>query len=361
MAPSHGSVFRVVFGAAAACALWASGSAAQQPYQLRVGGQSPPIFEYIFWHHSIQNGFLKKYGIEARFVGFTAGVTGTQALAGGSVDVACDGLSGTVGAIAQGGNARIVHMVNADSTYVVLARDTLKTPADVRGKKWAITQMGAISQTYAALWLSANGIKAERGDPVDWIPVGGTAARVRAVIANQVDAALITNGDWFRIRNQPGIKILGNLAESLPPLPLSTCAVSTKLISERPDVVQGYVSGTLDAVRHARTPEGKAQMIKLAKELNPGNLTDSDYDELYDYYIGPKGNPFAIDPNGGMYPEVLPVNIKMMVEDKALKAPLPLDRVWDPRFVTTYLAEKGWFDVKTGKANVYLRDLISKR
>lgn len=336
----------------------------QQPYKLRIGGQHPPIYEYIFWHDSIRNGFLKKHGIDATFTGFTAGLTGTQALAGGSLDVGCDGLSSMIAAIAKGSAARIVLMVNSDNPYVIVARDTIATPADLKGKKWAITQMGAISQTYGALWLQANGVKADRGgDPVDWIPAGGPAARTRAVIAGQVDAALVTMGDWFRIKNEKGIKLLGELAASVPPLPLGSCAISNKLIAERPDVVQAYVNGTLDAVRDARTPEGRKRYLALAKELNPANskLTDQDLDELYEYYVGSKASPFLIDPNGGMYPEVLAVNIKLLVEDKTLPASMPIDKVWDARFATNYLADNGWYDVKTGKSQVYLRDLILKR
>lgn len=350
----------------AACALLASwlapaALAQQQPYKLRIGGQHPPIFEYIFWHDAMRNGFLKKYNIEGVFTGFTAGLTGTQALAGGSVDVGCDGMSSTIAAIAQGSNARIVIMVNSDNPYVIVARDTVAKIADLRGKKWAITQMGAISQTYSSLWLAANGVKADKGDVVDWVPIGGPAARARAVIASQVDATLITLGDWFRVKNEKGIKLLGHLGESVPPLPLGACAMSMKLISERPDVAQGYVNAMLDAVRHARTPEGKANYLKLVKELSPGKTTDAELEELYDYYLGAKGNPFILDPNGGMYPEVMAVNVRMMVEDKSLKASLPIDRLWEPRFVTNYLAEKGWFDVRTGKAAVYLRDLINRR
>jgi len=336
-------------------------AAAQQPYQLRIGGQTPPVFEYMYWHHSIRNGFFKKYGIEARFVGFTAGLTGTQALAGGSIDVGCDGVSSIISAIGQGASLRTVQMINGDNTYAILARDTFAKPADLRGKRWAITQMGAISQTYSALWLDANGVKAEKGDVVDWVPVGGTAARVRAVIAGQVDAGIITMGDWVRIRNEKGIKLLGKLADSVPPLPLSLCAVTTKLIAERPDVVQGYINGSLDAVRHARTPEGKAEIIKLTRELNPAKLTDEELDEIYEYHFGAKSSPFVIDPNGGMYPEVLAGNIAMMVADKSLKAPLPIDKVWEPRFVNAYLAENGWYDARTNKAPVFLRDLLSQR
>lgn len=335
----------------------AGATCAQQLQPFRIGSQTPPIFEYIYINYAIEGGFLKKHGLDGKFVGFTAGLTTTQALAGGSLDAACDGVSGTLAAIGQGSPARVVYSVNADNTYVIVTRDNITNAADLRGKKWAITQMGAISQTYAALWLNKNGLP---DGSVDWIPIGGTTARARAVLANQVDVTLLTVGEWMRIKEQKGVRLLAAVSDAVPPLPLNLCVVTGKLINERPAVVQGFVTGILDAVRHARTPEGKQEYIKIARKIDPASYTDQQYEELYNYYFGPKGNVLAVDPNGGMYPEVYVANMKSMVAEKTLDAVLPLEKIWDPRFVNQYLGDNGWYDVNTGKSGTYLRDMLKK-
>lgn len=343
---------------AASLAAIASSATAQTLIPFKIASQTPPIFEYVYINYAIDGGFLKKEGLDAKFVGFTAGITTTQALAGGSVDAACDGFTGTVTAIAKGSPAKAVYAVNSDNTYVVVSRDTVATAADLKGKKFAISQAGAISQTYAALWLSKNGLAAE--GTVDWIPIGGTSARARAVIANQVDATLLTAGEWVRIRDQKGVKLLATLSDTVPPLPLNLCAVSAKLINEKPEVVQKFVTGILNAVRFARTPEGRAAYIKTAREVDPSTYTDKQYEELYDYYFGTKGNPLAIDPNGGLYPEVIVANMKSMVAEKSMDAVIPLNTLWDPRFVNHYLGENGWYDVTTRKGALTLRDLLKR-
>jgi NitT/TauT family transport system substrate-binding protein len=329
---------------------------AQTLIPFKIASQTPPIFEYVYINYAIEGGFLKKEGLDAKFVGFTAGITTTQALAGGSVDAACDGFTGTVAAIAKGSPAKVVYAVNSDNTYVVVSRDTVTNAADLKGKKFAVSQAGAISQTYAALWLSKNGLASE--GTVDWIPIGGTSARARALIANQVDATLLTVGEWVRIRDEKGVKLLATLSDTLPPLPLNLCAVSTKLINEQPEVVQKLVTGILNAVRAARTPEGRALYIKIAREVDPSTYTDEQYEELFDYYFGEKGNPLAIDPNGGLYPEVIVANMKSMVAEKSMDAVVPLTTLWDPRFVNRYLGENGWYDVTTRKGGLTLRDLL---
>jgi ABC-type nitrate/sulfonate/bicarbonate transport system substrate-binding protein len=83
----------------ALAAVTAGSASAQQLVPLRIGSQTPPIFEYIYINYAIEGGFLRKQGIDGKFVGFTAGLTTTQALAGGSLDAACDGFTGTASAI----------------------------------------------------------------------------------------------------------------------------------------------------------------------------------------------------------------------------------------------------------------------
>lgn len=338
-------------------AIAASPAAAQQLVPFRIGMQLPAIFEYLYVNYAIESGLLKKEGIDGKITGFTAGLTATQAVAGGSLDAACDGFTSSASAIAHGSPARTVYSVNADNTYVIVTRETITKPEDLRGKKWAITQMGAISQTYAALWLNKKGLPE---GTVDWIPIGGTAARARAVIANQVDAALLTAGEWIRIQQQKGVHVLATLSDSVPPLPLEICVVTTKMINEHPDVVQGFVNAMLNAARHARTPEGKQAYIKIVRQGDPTGYTDQQYDQLYDFYFGPKSNPLAMDPNGGLYPEMYVANMKSMLEEKMIDAMMPLDKVVDARFVDQYLGNNGWYDVKTNKGGNYLRDLLRR-
>ena len=345
-------VFTVVLIAIAAIP-----ASAQQLFPFKIGEQLPAIFEYLYIDLAIDSGLLKKEGIDAKIVGFTAGLTATQAEAGGSLDAACDGFTSTASAIARGSPAKTVYSVNADNTYVIVTRDTINKPEDLRGKKWAITQMGAISQTYAALWLNKKGLP---DNTVDWIPIGGTSARARAVIANQVDAALLTAGEWIRVQQQKGIHVLATLSDSVPPLPLEICVVTTKMINEHPNVVQGFVNAMLNAARYARTPEGKQAYIKIARKADPAGYTDQQYDQLYDFYFGPKSNPLAIDPNGGLYPEIYVANMKSMVEEKTLDAMMPLDKLVDARFVDQYLGNNGWYDVTTGKGGNYLRDMLKR-
>ena len=173
---SWGAVLAIVFTVSLG-AIAASPATAQQLVPFRIGSQTPPIFEYVYINYAIEGGFLE-----------TGDRRKVRRVHRRADDDASHGRRQPRCGMRwfhrhrqrhrAGSPAKTVYSVNADNTYVIVTRDTISKVDDLRGKKWAITQMGAISQTYAALWLSKNGLP---DGPVDWIPIGGTSARARAV------------------------------------------------------------------------------------------------------------------------------------------------------------------------------------
>jgi hypothetical protein len=88
-------------------------------------------------------------------------------------------------------------------------------------------------------------------------------------------------------------------------------------------------------------------------------LTNDQLDQFYDYFFNK--NSVLVDPNGGMYPDVLYKNLEMMIADKTLDAMRPLDKVWEPKFVQQYLGENGWYDSQARTGGHYLRDLLGRK
>ena len=43
----------------------------RQLVPIKIASQTPPIFEYVYINYAIAGGFLKKEGLDAKFVGFT--------------------------------------------------------------------------------------------------------------------------------------------------------------------------------------------------------------------------------------------------------------------------------------------------
>ena len=329
---------------------------AQPKESIKIGGYFPPTFETTYERYAIDGGFLAKEGLDAKFVGFTAGLTSVQAATSGSVDIACESPVTAIMAIRQGAELRILSIVNAESSYAIVARDTIKSAADLRGKKWGISQVGSISQTYGSLWLSGNKMSDK---DIQFVPIGGQSARARALSANQIDVTLVSAGDWLKLDGQPGVRLLGYLTDVVPPLPFDSCFVTKQTLETRPGMIQKFVNGVMNGVRHARTAEGKRGYLESFKADNANAFTDPQLDRLYNIYFNE--SPTAIDPNGGMYPELMQRTMQTLVDDKTLDALLPLERVWAPQFLAKYIAENGWYDTKTNTSGHAFRDLLMKK
>jgi ABC-type nitrate/sulfonate/bicarbonate transport system substrate-binding protein len=337
---------------AIASASLGSPAQAQSDDKLKLGHQTPPTFETVYRHFAVDGGFFAKQHVDASIVGFNAGLTTVQAVVSGSVDIGCESIVSVMAAVREGADLRILEMINADNSYVIVARGTTTAPLDLRGKRWGISQAGAISQTYSKLWLDHFGI----GDNIDWIPIGGQSARARALLAGQIDVTMLTIGDWIAIQKQPDVKLMGNLADVVPPLPFSSCFATGQTVRSKFALTQRVINALMDAVRFAHTPDGKVAYLAAYRRSNDTKLTDGQLGQFYDYFF--ERNPILVDPNGGMYPDVLNKNLAMMVDDKTLNAMPPLGQVWEPRFVQQYLGNNGWYDAKTKTAGHYLRDLL---
>jgi ABC-type nitrate/sulfonate/bicarbonate transport system substrate-binding protein len=336
-------------------AAWSGPAGTQTMDQIKIGHQVPPTFETVYRHLALDRGFFARQRLDVKITGFSAGLTAVQAVISGSVDFGCESIVSVLTAIRQGADLRILEMINADNSYVIVARDNIAAPADFRKKRWGVSQVGAISHTYSTMWLGHQGIK---DNEVDWIPIGGQQARSRALLARQIDTTMLTFGDWVGIQNEPGIKLVAHLSDAVPPLPFSSCFATGRTAQGKPDIVQRFINGLMQSVRYARTPEGKAAYLAAHKAQNGTHLSDPQLDQFYDFFF--KQNAFLVDPNGGMYPDVLYQNLRMLVADKTLEVMPALEKVWEPRFVQQYLGEHGWYDVRSGTAGHYLRDLVTR-
>ena len=179
-------------------------ASAQDLVPFKIASQSPPIFEYVYINYAIEGGFLKKGGPRCQIRRLHRRLTTTQAIAGGSLDAACDGVTGTLSRHREGLAAQVVYAVNADNTYVVVSRDNhhqaersqgQEMGDHANGRDFADLRGALAQQERAAGRLAWTGFR-----------LAALGARARAVIANQVDVTLLTVGEWIRIQEQKGVR-----------------------------------------------------------------------------------------------------------------------------------------------------------
>src|SRR3990172_2279656 len=142
------------------------------------------------WWVAKEQGIFRKYGIDADLVFIIAG-RAMQAMLAGQVPVGLVGGTHVVNANTGGGDFSMILGLENRLDYLFLAKPTIKSGEDLKGKKVAIgTPAGSASlATYVA--LDHLGLVPRR-DNIVLLQVGGVPERLAALRAGSVEATSLS-------------------------------------------------------------------------------------------------------------------------------------------------------------------------
>src|ERR1700687_2574844 len=131
-------------------------------------------------NYAVQKGIFKKYGLDVTIVYVDAGTTLSQAVVGGSVNIAQNGYSPAVAAAVQGADVVFIGSISDQLPFQLVVKSNIKTAADLKGKKIAISRIGASTDVAATYVLRHLGLK--RTDVV-LLQLGGEGTRTAAMLS----------------------------------------------------------------------------------------------------------------------------------------------------------------------------------
>src|ERR1700720_3704204 len=110
-------------------------------------------------NYAAQKGIFKKYGIDIRLAYVDAGTTLSQAVVGGAVNIAQNGYSPAAAAAVQGADVVFIGGISNQLPFQLVVKGNIKSAADLKGKKIAISRFGASSDIAASYVLRSLGLK----------------------------------------------------------------------------------------------------------------------------------------------------------------------------------------------------------
>jgi ABC-type nitrate/sulfonate/bicarbonate transport system substrate-binding protein len=125
--------------------LLAASSAAAE--KLRVGKAVPEAFSFVPLDIGMKKGFFQKYGIEPESIAFAGDAKMQQAMASESIDIAL-GSGPAMAFIVKGSPIRAIAAMAGPPlllTLVVRNDDTVKTVADLKGKRVSVSTVGSLT------------------------------------------------------------------------------------------------------------------------------------------------------------------------------------------------------------------------
>ncbi len=214
---------------------------------LNVGmGTAPPDLTAMFLYFGVDQGFYKKRGLDVQMKPFNGDTTALRALATGDVDVEWTGCAAAMQAIEVGAPLRIVSAFNPQVDYLFVAQTGINSPKDLVGKAVGVSQPGAVSWSVPKLMIQGDG-----GDfsKVNVVSIGGTSARLQALVAKKIDGAVLNNYAVLQTTKYDYLHVIADAVKALPNF-LYACEVTTqKVLDTRKPALQAWVTGTMESVR----------------------------------------------------------------------------------------------------------------
>src|SRR5713226_6803629 len=185
-------------------------------------------------------GYFRDEGLEPLFILATPGV-GINA---GDFDFSAAGGSAST-AIARNIPLKVVLIHTFKPGFWIFARESM-SPAQLRGKKLAVSTLGSLPHTLARLALRKLGLDADK--EVVMIAAGTDDTRFTALKSGVVDAAVL-NAPWSVRARRQGLKEILFVSEETYGLS-GGVVTSAKMIQTRPETVLKFVTGAVKGLKY---------------------------------------------------------------------------------------------------------------
>ncbi len=221
---------------------------------------APPNVVHLTPYVADALGYFKDENLTVDLVKFDGGVGSLRASASGAIDLAGTSTEPVVDAIANGADVKIVYSYapNVDVSFAVAP--SIKTLADLKGKKMGVQEPGGFADVMTRLVLKKAGI-----DPKEVTFVTTTTqGRVQALATGQTDTAVL-HPDQIRTaqKQTPTISVLANMWELLSDYQYSVYIVPTQTLTNDPNTTECIIRALMRANRAMYDPASRERILQV--------------------------------------------------------------------------------------------------
>ncbi len=282
-------------------------------------------------------GFYHAEGLDVTIENLPSNSKTVQALIGGSVDVAGIHHMQTIQMAAEGQSLRTFFLLSQRSSAVLVvapsAQEKLRRVEDLKGAVIGVPSPGSPTHLIMNYFLMSHGVPTTE---ISAVAIGVAASAVAAVESGRVDAAVLSNGDHFRLlERHPTLRILMDTSTvegmrgvyGTDTLPVGTLAAKPEWLARNPDTARRLTRALARANQWIATHSAEEIREKL-----PDNLRSPD--QAADLVILRWSIP-TFTPDGRMPPGA-PESMKKMLDatvENVRHAKIDLASTWTNDFL----------------------------
>jgi NitT/TauT family transport system substrate-binding protein len=266
-------------------------------------------------------GFFKDEGLDVLVVMFTAGATNLQAMIGGDVQIMAGGVPETVLARAGGADIKNFWAISNVMPFQIYGSAKLKSLEQSKGKKFAISRFGSLSE-----FLTRSALKHSGVDPKDvtMLQIGATPARFTTLASGIVDATIL----WFPVTERAkaaGMNKLFDLKDLYPNWTNVGFIARENWLAKEKEQTTKFLRAYQRGIRYTR--ENRHDGIRTLEKYVGLNAAEAaaGYDEYRE--------SFPLD--GRILDAGIVATIEQEIETGRLKGKIPVSEMIDNSFINS--------------------------
>jgi len=312
---------------ASASAAAAASVAPAKPGQLLVAYSEIVTSNLPMWAAK-EGGIFQKNGldVDVRLIESSLSI---GALVSGQVQLAGVGGSESLAAAVSGADLRILATTTPVYPYKLEVAADIKTPADLKGKKVAISRVGSSSDVATRAGLRKLGLDPDKD--VSIIQVGSLQARTAAMISGAVQASMANPPDTLTLEDQ-GFHTLVDLSSLDLPASNNGIVVTGSWLASHRAETQKYIDSYIQSIGRVKKDKPFAlDVMKTYLKLDDTRKLQ----EAYDYWVG-KTMPDLPYPK----PDQFVDSVAVIAEKNPAAKSYDLNKLLDPSFIQS-AADRG--------------------
>lgn len=203
-------------------------------------------------------GYFAKEGLNVKVDDLSSGVPVVQGVVGGSLDIGASSIEPVVNAASQGAPVQIVGSYANKLTVDMVTPKTIASPADLRGQRLGIQQVGAFREVMTRMVIEGEGLTTS---DVTYVP-SSSSAYISELLAGEIKSGVLQEEQTVTaLKKDASLHVLVNYDQADPGYFYGTYVVSKSWLAGNQATLEKFLTAITMAHRFMYTNESATVSI----------------------------------------------------------------------------------------------------
>jgi NitT/TauT family transport system substrate-binding protein len=258
-------------------------------------------------------GYFRQEGLTVHVDDLTSGVPVVDGVVGGHLTIGASSIEPVVNAAAQGASLKIIGSYANKLTVSLVTTKSITSPADLRGKRLGIQQVGAFREVMTRMVIEGAGMTTS---DVTYVP-GSSSAYISELLEGTIQSAVLQQEQVIKVlAKDSSLHVLVNFSKSFPDYFYGTYVVTKSWLATH----QGVAERFLTAITEAHRFMYKHEAATVAIVAQNTGYSSQEITEAYKVLLSQEG---VFPVNTGLSAKRIDDTIATMKRYKILTGPAP--------------------------------------